>query len=199
MTLAQSINGLPKPLRYGLWGLVIGIPAAGLIFIAYDLISGGQHESATFKEMLVQKVHLCPSLKNKTKEDFYFSADIYEDDTNCHSPDIADNPCDGEPEIGIIQVRACTNIIPTKFEGMSIYGLGCPLGKVDTIEMHPVYPGTGVIYVEQEKGLDVIHHALGHAIGLGWPNETREDGHSTREDSVMFIRPGYSFKDVSCD
>lgn len=198
MGLIKSINGLPNPLRIGLWVIVIGIPAIGLGLIAYDVMTGGNHEDATYKELLVQEVHLCSSLPNETQEKFFYTANLYETETNCVTPVMRRDECIEEPAVGVMQVRACNDVLKgIEFEGINLYDIGCPEKNIDTVQLHPLYPGTGVAYVINKD--EAIKHTLGHIIGLGWNTSERKNGHSTRPNSVMHERPGYSFDDIRCD
>lgn len=189
MGLLQSINGLPKPIRYSLWGIVVGIPAIGIGAIIYDVSMGDQHKDATYVPPLINEVHLCPSLRNNTKKDFSKSAAKYRKETNCLPPTIVDDLCVGAPGPGIMQVRSCNDIV-------SSYPAGCPTDYVDTVSFNDL--GTsGVTYLEQTS-INIVHHTLGHIIGLGRATPERKDGHSTRINSVMYYKPGHSFDDISC-
>lgn len=68
MTLAQSINGLPKPLPHLLWGLVVAIPLAGVAAIAYDLAIAPERRGPSRIPSDVHTVRLCPSIDMRVHE-----------------------------------------------------------------------------------------------------------------------------------
>lgn len=196
MGLLDSINRQPKAIRYGLWIFVVAIPLFGIMAIVYDMIIGGDHRSPSFNETLVEVVDLCPSLRNNTVGRFEISRDLFLKNTNCIPPNTHLAACNSAPEIGHMQVRDCSDKISVEFEGKLLYSTGCGSKLADAVEFHPLYPGTGVTYIDQSEGLNAVHHAYGHIIGLALGGR-----HSTRENSIMYLMVteiSSSFDDIIC-
>lgn len=209
MGLFSSLEDWPPAVRYGLIVMIVGIPVVSIGLIIWNEAreDDGQLDP-TYEPSLVQVFDLCHSMVELTKQSaprLDKAEERIESKSNCEIPGIQVDPCDGEPEVGHIQIRSCTDIIKVEFEGRMLYGTGCPelLSGVeydDTIELHPTKPGTGVAYWDFFNGQPMTpEHILLHGIGFGWGDDINPEGHSTRASSVMFPTAGLSFDDIHCD
>lgn len=211
MGLKESLLNWPKPIRYVLVAMAIGIPTVGVGLAVWDwfLREDDQQRDATYAPTLVQVNDICPSMMRTSGGKAFARAvkgkEEIEASTNCIVPEIKLDECDGPPADGHMQIRACSDIIKVEFEGQTLFNTGCPeeLGGVeydDTVQFHPSMVGAGVAYWDFFGGQPKTpEHILLHVLGSANPTPDGKDGHSTRESSVMFPKAGFSFDDVHCD
>lgn len=199
MGFRNSFRAFPWWARLG----IVGITVFGIGIIVYDQVvldGTGGHEVAPFEPSLTQVIDVCPSasVPEKWGEDPFDAlvraAEDYTKMTDCGValPTIQRSECEGHPEVGHMQIRDCGDLVVAhEFQGLKLYSGGCPEGYVDTVEHHPVFPGSGVTYWQVMRDRPYTpHHILGHIIGIG---------HTTAATSWMNPVAGDQPTFISCD
>lgn len=174
----------PGCLRAGLIAIAIGVPALGVAAIAYDLITGGDHQPASEIVSAVREVEVCPSSPEDTDG---VRAALGQWERRCwHSARVVDSDCTGPVPYGVARIRSCTDVADRA--GGSPCDAADHPGWTDWREDSGVLESAEIRLAAEYRRSTLVHE-IGHGVyGVGL------DRHDTRATRIMHAPSGSSWE-----